>query len=147
MGFTLHCEQLFCAWALLHGALPEMGTGEGKSITAAAAATVAALSGTPVHVITTNDYLVERDAQSAQPLLDSFGLKTDFVVPEKQEDERRQAYACDVCYVSNKQLVFDYLRDRQSPGQSPCQSAGQGESSLWWPAYVATAARTVLCHC
>ena len=118
-GFSLHQEQLFCAWVLLHGQLAEMATGEGKSITAALTAAVAALAGAPVHVITTNDYLVERDATSMQPLFEQFGLTCSFVSASLEEDERRQAYAQSICYVSNKQLVFDYLRDRQQLGNRP----------------------------
>ena len=118
-GFSLHHEQLFCAWILLHGQLAEMATGEGKSITAALTASVAALAGAPVHVITTNDYLVERDATSMQPLFERFGLTCSFVSANLEEDERRQAYSQSICYVSNKQLVFDYLRDRQQLGNRP----------------------------
>ena len=118
-GFSLHQEQLYCAWVLLHGQLAEMATGEGKSITAALTATVAALAGAPVHVITTNDYLVERDATSMQPLFEQFGLTCSFVSAELEEEERRHAYAQSICYVSNKQLVFDYLRDRQQLGNRP----------------------------
>lgn len=118
-GFYLHHEQLFCAWVLLHGMLPEMATGEGKSITAALTAIVAALSGVPVHVITTNDYLVERDAQSMRELYTSFDLSSGHVSSEQQEHERMQGYACDICHVSNNQLVFDYLRDRQIFGNRP----------------------------
>ena len=118
-GFTLHREQLFCAWVLLHGKLAEMATGEGKSITAAIAAIVAALAGAPVHIITTNDYLVERDATSMQSLFARFGLSCSYVSSDMEDDERREAYAKAICYVSNKQLVFDYLRDRQQLGNRP----------------------------
>ncbi|MFK7916179.1 MAG: hypothetical protein AB8B93_19865 [Pseudomonadales bacterium] len=118
-GFELHDEQLFCAWALMHGLLAEMATGEGKSITAGAASIVAAAAGAPVHVITTNDYLVQRDAEGVAPLLEYFDFSVNFVLPEHNDDERRAAYASDVCYVSNKQLVFDYLRDRQALGNRP----------------------------
>ncbi len=118
-GFNLHDEQMFCAWSLMHGLLPEMATGEGKSVTAAVAAIVGAMAGLPVHVITTNDYLVERDAKSMQRLFERFKVSSSFVTPEHTDEQRREAYACDVCYVSNKQLVFDYLRDRQSLGNQP----------------------------
>lgn len=118
-GFHLHNEQMFCAWALMHGLLPEMATGEGKSVTAAVAAIVAAFAGLPVHVITTNDYLVERDAQSMEALFSRFNISSSFVTPDHTDEQRRAAYASDVCYVSNKQLVFDYLRDRQTLGNRP----------------------------
>ncbi len=118
-GFDLHPEQYFAAWVLLHGLLAEMATGEGKTIVAGVAATVAGLSGLPVHVITSNDYLVERDAATLAPLLDAFGLSCGNVCQDTDEDDRRAAYARDICYVSNKQLVFDYLRDRKSSGARP----------------------------
>ena len=95
-GFSLHREQLFCVWLLLNGVIAEMATGEGKSITAAVSAVLAALAGMPVHVITTNDYLVERDAQKMRGLFESFGLSSDFVSPEQDDDARREAYAADI---------------------------------------------------
>lgn len=118
-GFDLHREQYFCAWILLHGMLAEMATGEGKSITAALAAIVAGLAGTPVHVITTNDYLVARDAAAMRPLFERFGLDSGHASTRQKDDERRAAYSRAICYVSNKQLVFDYLRDRQQLGNRP----------------------------
>ncbi len=124
-GFALHDEQYFCAWLLLNGALAEMATGEGKSVTAAVAAVIAALAGAPVHVITTNDYLVERDARRMQPLFDRFGLSSGFASAGRSEEERRDAYGRGICYVSNKQLVFDYLRDRQHLGPRPSSISAQ----------------------
>ena len=118
-GFTLHPEQFYCAWSLLQGTLAEMATGEGKSITAGITAIISGLAGVPVHVITANDYLVSRDAESMRPLYEQFGLTCSAVTPDQEEEARRTAYRCDVCYVSNKQLVFDYLRDRQSLGNHP----------------------------
>ncbi len=122
-GFSLHREQYFCAWLLLHGTLAEMATGEGKSVTAAITASVAAMAGVPVHVITVNDYLVERDAKSMEPLFSRLGLSSSFVSPDQTDDERRANYMADICYVSNKQVVFDYLRDRQVLGNRPASIA------------------------
>ncbi len=118
-GYRLHDEQIYAAWSLLHGLLPEMATGEGKSITAAVAAVIAGLSGIPVHVVTTNDYLVERDARGMQLLYARFSLTCGFANASKSDVERTKAYGADICYVSNKQLVFDYLRDRQTLGPRP----------------------------
>ena len=124
-GFSVHPEQFFGAWALLNGTLAEMATGEGKSITAALAAIVAGIAGTPVHVITANDYLVERDATSMRPLFERFGLSCAFVTAQHDDNTRRAAYAANVCYVSGKQLVFDYLRDRQALGNRPSSISGR----------------------
>ncbi|MFK8013809.1 MAG: hypothetical protein AB8G17_00030 [Gammaproteobacteria bacterium] len=124
-GFDLHPEQLFGAWVMLHGSLAEMATGEGKTIVAGVCASVAAMSGVPVHIITSNDYLVERDAANMRALFAAVGLSSAHVSQSSDDDARRRAYASDVCYVSNKQLVFDYLRDRQSCGARPASVAAR----------------------
>lgn len=118
-GFRPHPSQFAGAWSMLQGVVVEMATGEGKTITAALAAIVAGLSGAKVHVVTTNDYLVERDAQAMRQLYESFGLDSGYAVQRMDDNERRAAYSGDVCYVSNKILVFDYLRDRQIFGREP----------------------------
>jgi preprotein translocase subunit SecA len=75
------------------------------------------LAGIPVHVITVNDYLVERDAQWMRPVYDALGLSVGIIVEGMDHEARRAAYACDVTYCTNKQLVFDYLRDRLTMGE------------------------------
>ena len=90
----------------------EMETGEGKTLTATLPAATAALAGMPVHVITVNDYLAQRDAESMGPLFRALGLSVGTIVDGMQHAERRAAYACDITYCTNKELVFDYLRDR-----------------------------------
>ena len=104
--------QLMAAWALLQGRLAEMATGEGKTLTATLAAATAALAGVPVHVITVNDYLARRDAVAMAPLYGFLGLTVGIVVQDVPPPERRLAYARDVVYCTNKDLAFDYLRDR-----------------------------------
>ena len=115
-GITLHAEQLFAGWAMLHGNIVEMSTGEGKTLTAAIPAIVVALTGTPVHVITVNEYLVERDAMSLAPLYEYFGLQVSVVTDSMSDSDRRKAYQADIVYCTNKQIVFDYLRDLQLIG-------------------------------
>ena len=110
---TLHPEQLFAGWAMLHGNIVEMNTGEGKTLTAALPAIAVALTGTPVHVITVNEYLMERDATSLAPLYARFGLRVSIVTDSMSDDDRRKAYRADIVYCTNKQIVFDYLRDLQ----------------------------------
>ena len=102
---------------LLGGRLAEMATGEGKTFAATLPACTAALAGLPVHVITVNDYLAARDAESMGPLYAFLGLRCGAVVHGMTRDERRAAYAGDVCYCSNKELAFDYLRDRAALGE------------------------------
>ena len=104
--------QLLGGWVMLRGMVAEMQTGEGKTLTACLPAATAALSGMPVHIVTVNDYLVQRDAESMGPLFRALGLSVGTIVEGMQHAERRAAYACDIVYCTNKQLVFDYLRDR-----------------------------------
>ena len=104
--------QVIGAYALLRGMIAEMETGEGKTLTATLSAIAGALAGWPVHVITVNDYLVERDSEELRPLYEFFGLSVGVVIGGQRPDERRAAYACDIVYCTNKEIAFDYLRDR-----------------------------------
>ncbi len=104
--------QLMAGWALVQGKMAEMETGEGKTIAATLAASTVAFAGYPVHVITVNDYLAQRDAEEMSPLYRFLGLSVDAVVQGMPKPARRQAYACSVTYCTNKELAFDYLRDR-----------------------------------
>lgn len=110
-GLRPHDVQLMGAWAMLSGMVAEMNTGEGKTLTATLAAGTAALAGLPVHVISVNEYLTARDAEFATPLCDALGLSVGCVTQEKPPEERCRAYACDITYCTNKDVVFDYLRD------------------------------------
>lgn len=112
LGKRPYDVQLQGAWVLLRGMVAEMETGEGKTLTATLPACTAALAGIPVHVITVNDYLVERDAQTMGPIYQALGLSVGVAVEKQQPGERQAAYACDIVYGTNKTIVFDYLRDR-----------------------------------
>ncbi|MBS0508726.1 MAG: hypothetical protein JSR53_15225, partial [Proteobacteria bacterium] len=112
LGKTAYDGQLAAALHLLDERLVEMATGEGKSLATAIAAAAAALSGMPVHVITANDYLVQRDAELFRPLFARLGLRVAAVAARHKSEERHGAYASHVVYVTAKELVFDYLRDR-----------------------------------
>ena len=97
---------------MTRGMLAEMNTGEGKTLTATLPACTAALAGIPVHVISVNDYLVERDAEAMGPIYRALGLSVGTILErEKDQAARRAAYRCDITYGTNKQLAFDYLRD------------------------------------
>ncbi|MFY9699784.1 MAG: hypothetical protein WAK34_15955 [Rhodoplanes sp.] len=108
--------QLIGGAAMMGGALAEMEAGEGKTITALLPAVTAALMGRPVHVVTVNDYLARRDAEQLRPVYAALGLSTGLVENGQEPRERQQAYACDITYCTNKELVFDYLRDRLALG-------------------------------
>lgn len=116
LGMRHHDVQLLGGWTLLQGMIAEMETGEGKTLVATLAACTAAGTGAAVHVITVNDYLSERDAKTNQPLYEFFGLSVGIIQQGMQPDQRRAQYACDIAYVSNKEIVFDYLKDRLATG-------------------------------
>ncbi|MDP2433479.1 MAG: hypothetical protein Q8O33_15850 [Pseudomonadota bacterium] len=116
LGLRPFDSQLMGAAALMAGKLAEMQTGEGKTLTAALAACVAAASGAPVHVVTVNDYLASRDAGEMGPLFEFLGLSVGIIVSGMGLDARRAAYAGDITYCTNKELVFDYLKDRVAAG-------------------------------
>jgi preprotein translocase subunit SecA len=112
LGITPYVEQLAGALALHEGFLVEMATGEGKTLTAGLAAALAGWHGRPCHVITVNDYLVERDAAWMEPLYKRCGLKVAPVIGTHKPDERQKAYRADIVYVTSKELLADFLRDR-----------------------------------
>ena len=130
---TIHLRhfdsQLMGGWAMLRGLLAEMETGEGKTLAATLAAGTAAMAGIPVHVITVNDYLAERDAQTMGPLYRALGLTVGNVSQTMTTEERRSGYACDVTYCTNKQVAFDYLRDRLISGNNRSRLRLQLESA------------------
>ena len=112
LGTPHYDVQLMGGWVMTRGMLAEMNTGEGKTLTATLPACTAALAGIPVHVISVNDYLVQRDAEAMGPIYRALGLTVGTIL-ERQKDTaaRRAAYQCDVTYGTNKQVAFDYLRD------------------------------------
>ena len=112
LGLRHYPSQLMAGLALLQGKLVEMATGEGKTMAATLPACVVALAGYPVHVITVNDYLAARDAEKMMPLYNFLGLTVGAVVQGMQKAQRREAYAQSITYCTNKELAFDYLRDR-----------------------------------
>ena len=116
LGMRHHDVQLVAGRFLLQGKIAEMATGEGKTLAATLAICTAAATGAAVHVVTVNDYLAERDAEKNKPLFSFFNFSLGVVVQTTPLDERRTHYANDIVYVSNKELTFDYLKDRISSG-------------------------------
>ena len=112
VGLAAHPPQLLAAWKLICGRLVELDTGEGKTLAAALAACVGALAGAPTHVVTVNDYLAQRDARLMGPLFAFFGLGVGVVHAGVAQGLRAAEYARNITYCTNKDLVFDYLRDR-----------------------------------
>jgi preprotein translocase subunit SecA len=116
LGMRHFDVQLIGGWIMMEGMLAEMRTGEGKTLTATLPACTAALTGIPVHVVSVNDYLVTRDAEEMSPVYHALGLTVGIITEDMDPDARRKAYACDITYCSNKQLVFDYLKDKLALG-------------------------------
>jgi len=116
LGMQHFDSQLLAGAALMRGRVVEMPTGEGKTLAATLAAATQALSGIPVHIITANDYLAARDAAEMGGVYQLLGLSVGAVTAAVPAAGRRAAYACDIAYCSNKQIVFDYLRDRCTMG-------------------------------
>jgi preprotein translocase subunit SecA len=113
-----HDVQLVGGWTLLQGRVAEMETGEGKTLVATLAACTAAAAGAAVHVVTVNDYLASRDAEQNAPLYRFMGLSVGVIKQDMPLADRRAQYDCDIVYVSNKELVFDYLKDRIAAGDT-----------------------------
>ncbi|OIP20879.1 MAG: preprotein translocase subunit SecA, partial [Comamonadaceae bacterium CG2_30_60_41] len=103
--------QLLGGMSLHHGKISEMGTGEGKTLTATLAVYLNALSGKGVHVVTVNDYLASRDAQWMGKLYNYLGLSVGINLPNMSREEKQAAYLADITYGTNNEYGFDYLRD------------------------------------
>ncbi|MCS4306113.1 preprotein translocase subunit SecA [Rheinheimera pacifica] len=110
-----HFDVQMLGGIVLHqGKISEMRTGEGKTLTATLPAYLNALSGNGVHVITVNDYLARRDAQTNAPLFAFLGLTVGVNVPGMAQPEKHKAYAADITYGTNNEFGFDYLRDNMA---------------------------------
>jgi len=103
--------QLIGGIILHQGRIAEMKTGEGKTLVSTLPAYLNALEGKGVHVVTVNDYLAKRDAEWMGQVHEFLGLKVGVVLNSMTPEERREAYGCDITYVTNNELGFDYLRD------------------------------------
>ncbi len=111
LGLRAFDTQLMSAIFLHQGNISEQKTGEGKTLTATLAAYLNALTGKGVHIVTVNEYLVQRDADWMGKVFASLGLTTGAAVSNMTEEDKRAAYNCDVTYATNNELGFDYLRD------------------------------------
>lgn len=103
--------QLIGGMVLNDNKIAEMRTGEGKTLVATLPAYLNAISGDGVHVVTVNDYLAKRDAETVRPLFEFLGLTVGVNLPDMEHDDKAAAYACDITYGTNNEFGFDYLRD------------------------------------
>ncbi|WP_027422257.1 preprotein translocase subunit SecA [Lachnobacterium bovis] len=111
LGMEHYRVQLIGGIILHQGRIAEMRTGEGKTLVSTLPAYLNALEEKGVHIVTVNDYLAKRDAEWMGKVHEFLGLKVGVVLNDMDNDERREAYNCDITYVTNNELGFDYLRD------------------------------------
>ncbi|HEU7397845.1 TPA: preprotein translocase subunit SecA [Streptococcus pneumoniae] len=111
LGLFPYKVQVMGGIVLHHGDVPEMRTGEGKTLTATMPVYLNALSGKGVHVVTVNEYLSERDATEMGELYSWLGLSVGINLATKSPMEKKEAYECDITYSTNSEIGFDYLRD------------------------------------
>lgn len=110
-GMLAFKVQIIGAIIIYFGDFAEMMTGEGKTLTIALASFVIALEKKGVHIVSVNEYLVQRDAEFSSQIMNPVGLTTGYITSSMNQDEKRQNYNCDITYCSNSELGFDYLRD------------------------------------
>src|ERR671919_1032065 len=112
--------QLIGGMVLDSGAIAEMKTGEGKTLTATLAVFLNSLAGDPVHLVTVNDYLARRDAEWMGPIYDALGVSVGVIQSEQEPATRKLQYSCDVVYGTNSEFGFDYLRDNMAASLEHC---------------------------
>lgn len=111
LGMRPYDVQIAGALVLCSRSIAEMRTGEGKTLTSTMATYLHALTGRGVHVVTVNDYLAERDAHNNAPVFEFLGMTVGINLSGYSQQQKKEAYACDVTYATNSELGFDYLRD------------------------------------
>ncbi|HYC82405.1 MAG TPA: preprotein translocase subunit SecA, partial [Solirubrobacterales bacterium] len=116
--------QLIGGMVLHDGAIAEMKTGEGKTLTATLAVFLNTLAGGSVHVVTVNDYLARRDAEWMSPIYEALGVSVAALQDGDDHDARQRKYACDITYGTNSEFGFDYLRDNMSQSLEHCVQRG-----------------------
>ncbi len=114
LGERHYDVQLIGGMVVHDGAIAEMKTGEGKTLTSTLAIVLNTLAGGSVHVVTVNDYLSKRDALWMKPIYDMLGVTVGWIQEDDEPEERRQKYACDITYGTNSEFGFDYLRDNMA---------------------------------
>lgn len=118
LGMRHFPVQVMGAIALFEGNIAEMQTGEGKTLTATMPSFLRALTGQGCHVVTVNDYLAKRDAETMGPVHELLGLTVGRILENMETEERRKNYAADITYGTSKEMGFDFLRDRLRIGAS-----------------------------
>lgn len=134
LGMRHYDVQMLGGIALFKGAIAEMETGEGKTLTATLPVYLRALMGYGSHLATVNDYLAARDAEEMAPVYEALGLTIGVIQTQDSRDQRRAAYHCDITYGTAKEFGFDFLRDRlllRRMGRQLSEFLGEGSSQRW----------------
>lgn len=124
LGMKHYPEQIMGGICLHQGNIAEMATGEGKTLVETLPAVLHALTGEGVHIITSNEYLVKRDAEQMSKLYKFLGLETGVSLTGQTKEEKQKAYACDITYVTATELVFDHERDSLLKRKEDCVLRG-----------------------
>jgi len=134
LGMRHFDVQIIGGIALFQGNIAEMETGEGKTLTATLPLYLHGLSGKGAHLATVNDYLAARDAEWMTPLYSLLGLSVGVIQTQDSQDDRREAYGCDITYGTAKEFGFDFLRDRlllRRMGRQQADFLGEGSTERW----------------
>lgn len=131
LGMRAFDVQLAAGMVMFEGALTELATGEGKTLTASFPVFLRALAGQGTHVATVNDYLAKRDAELMSPVYQALGLSVGFLQQKMEDGERKETYRKDVTYGTASEFGFDFLRDRLK------RSGGQVASTPFWGPWTA----------
>ena len=126
LGQRHYDVQLVGGMVLHDSAIAEMKTGEGKTLVATLPCYLNALTGAPVHVVTVNDYLAQRDANWMRQVHEKLGLRVGCIVNDMDDEARQAAYAADITYATNNELGFDYLRDNMKYSLGEMAQRGHG---------------------
>ena len=126
LGLRHFDEQLIGGMVLPEGNIAEMRTGEGKTLVATLPAYLNALAGTPVHIVTVNDYLARRDANWMRPVYEFLGMSVGIIRTGQSTAEKKEAYLADITYGTNNEFGFDYLRDNLAQNKEDQMQRGLG---------------------
>ena len=134
LGMRHFDSQIIGGIALFQSNIAEMETGEGKTLTATLPLYLHGLSGKGAHLATVNDYLAARDAEWMRPIYSLLGLSVGVIQTQDSQDQRREAYSCDITYGTAKEFGFDFLRDRlllRRMGRQQADFLGEGSTERW----------------
>src|SRR6266480_1472178 len=124
LGLRHFDVQMIGGMVLHDGAIAEMKTGEGKTLTATLPIVLNSLAGNGTHLVTVNDYLARRDAEWMKPIYDALGVTVAAIQESDDHETRQRKYACDVTYGTNSEFGFDYLRDNMAGALEQCVQRG-----------------------